>query len=133
MGAAAGLGALGFWLFLAAVVVAGIWFDAKKRESQQETLRRVVESGQQLDVAVIDKMVNASDGSDRPDRDLKVAAMILFAVAPGMVGLGWFLGKLNEKIFGVMLGVGLLILFVGIGLFIAGQVSKRWYLEDQAR
>ena len=42
---AVGLGALGFWLFLAAVVVAGIWFDAKKRESQQETLRRVVESG----------------------------------------------------------------------------------------
>ena len=47
------------------------------------------------------------------------------------MGLGWFLGKLNDKIFGVMLGVGLLILFVGIGLFIAGKVSQRWYLEDQ--
>ena len=46
MSAAAGLGALGFWLFLAAVVVAGIWFDARKRESDQETLRRIVESGQ---------------------------------------------------------------------------------------
>ena len=38
MEAAAGLGAFGFWLFIAAVVVAGIWFDARKRESQQETL-----------------------------------------------------------------------------------------------
>ncbi len=129
---AAGLAALGFWLFLAAVVVAGIWFGAKERESKQETLRRVVESGQQLDVALIDKMVNASGGSSRPDRDLKVAGIILFAVAPGMLGLGWFLAKFNEKIFSVMLGVGLLILFVGIGLCVAGAVSKRWYQEDQA-
>ena len=29
MEAAAGLGALGFWLFIAAIVVAGIWFDVR--------------------------------------------------------------------------------------------------------
>lgn len=128
---AVGLGALGFWLFLAAVVVAGIWFDAKKRESQQETLRRVVESGQHLDVAVIDKMVNASEGNERPDRDLKVAGIILFGVAPGMVMLGWFMSRFNDKIFDVMLGVAALILFVGVGLFAAGEVSKRWQQEDR--
>ncbi len=82
MDAAAGLAALGFWLFLAAVVVAGIWFDARKRESQQETLRRVVESGQQVDMAVIDRMLATSGGSERPDRDLKVAGIIVMFVAP---------------------------------------------------
>jgi hypothetical protein len=132
MEVAAGLGALGFWIFLAAIVVAGIWFDSKKRESQQETLRRVVESGQHLDVAVIDKMVNANDSSERPDRDLKVAGIILFAIAPGMTILGWFLSQLNEKLFGVMLGVGALVFCVGIGLFVAGEVSRRWHQEDQA-
>ena len=131
MGTAAGLGALGFWLFLASVVVAGIWFDAKERESQQVTLRRVVESGQHLDIAVIDKMVNADDDSERPDRALKIAGIILFGVAPGLLALGWFMSEFNDKIFTVMQGVALLVLFVGIGLFAAGEVSKRWQQEDQ--
>ncbi len=130
MEAAAGLGALGFWLFLAAVVVAGIWFDARKRESQQETLRRVVESGQQVDMAVIDRMLATSGGSERPDRDLKVAGIIMMFVAPGLSVLGWFLGRFNDKIFEVMLGVGSLVLLVGIGLYVAGMMSKRWQRQD---
>ncbi len=130
MEAAAGLGALGFWLFLAAVVVAGIWFDARKRESQQETLRRVVESGQQVDMAVIDRMLATSGGSERPDRDLKVAGIIVMFVAPGLSVLGWFLGRFNDKIFELMIGVGLLVLIVGIGIYVAGMMTKRWQQQD---
>ena len=130
MEAAAGLGALGFWLFLAAVVVAGIWFDARKRESQQETLRRVVESGQQVDMAVIDRMLATSGGSERPDRELKVAGIITMFVAPGFSVLGWFLGRFNDKIFGIMIGVGLLVLIVGIGLYVAGKMTERWQRQD---
>ena len=130
MEAAAGLGALGFWLFLAAVVVASIWFDARKRESQQETLRRVVESGQQVDMAVIDRMLATSGGSERPDRDLKVAGIIMMFVAPGLSVLGWFLGRFNDKIFGIMIGVGLLVLIIGIGLYVAGKMIERWQRQD---
>ncbi len=130
MEAAAGLAALGFWLFLAAVVVAGIWFNARKRESQQETLRRVVESGQQLDVAVIDRMLAASGDSERPDRELKVAGIIMMFVAPGLSVLGWFLGRFNDKIFEVMIGVGLLVLIIGIGLYVAGKMTERWQRQD---
>ncbi|MGI9203496.1 MAG: DUF6249 domain-containing protein [Woeseiaceae bacterium] len=132
MDVAASFGALGFWLFLAAVVVGGIWFDARKRESDQETLRRLVESGQQIDAAVIDKILAASGGRARIDRDLKVSGLIVLFVAPGLAILGWFLGKLEEKLFGVMLGVALLVFFVGIGLLVAGKISERWYHEDQA-
>ncbi len=130
MEAAAGLAALGFWLFLAAVVVAGIWFDARKRESQQETLRRVVESGQQVDMAVIDRMLATSGGSERPDRDLKVAGIIVMFAAPGLSVLGWFLGRFNDKIFGLMIGVGLLVLIIGIGLYVAGKMTERWQRQD---
>ena len=35
-----GLGALGFWGFIAAVVVASYWDGIRKRESQHETIRR---------------------------------------------------------------------------------------------
>ncbi|MDH3747388.1 MAG: DUF6249 domain-containing protein [Gammaproteobacteria bacterium] len=131
MGEAAGLAALGFWLFLAAVVVAGIWFDSRKRESQQETLRRVVESGQDIDPAMVDKLLAAGAGRDRIDRELKVAGLIVIFVAPGLALLGWFLSALREELLGVMLGVALLVGFVGAGLLVAGKVSERWYREDQ--
>ncbi len=130
MEAAAGLAALGFWLFLAAVVVAGIWTDARKRESQQETLRRIVESGQQLDVAVIDRMLGKSGDRERADRELKVAGIIVMFVAPGLSILGWFLGRFNDKVFELMIGVSLLVLIVGIGLYVAGNMTKRWQREE---
>ena len=130
MEAAAGLAALGFWLFLAAVVVAGIWFDARKRESQQETLRRVVESGQQLDVAVIDRMLGASGDRKRQGRELKVSGIIVMFVAPGLSVFGWFLGRFNDKIFEIMIGIGLLVLIVGIGLYVAGMMAERWQRKD---
>ena len=41
-----GLAALGFWTFIAAIIVAGIWDGIRKREAQHETLRRMIESGQ---------------------------------------------------------------------------------------
>ena len=131
MEVAASLGALGFWLFIAAVVVAGIWFDVRRRESQQETLRRVVESGQHIDSAMIDKIVSAGGGPSRIDRDLKVAGLIVIFVAPGLAILGWFLSSLREELWGVMLGVALMVGFVGVGLLVASKVAERWYLEDQ--
>ena len=131
MGDAMGYGALGFWLFLAAVVVAGIWFDARKRESDQETLRRIVESGQRLDQAAIDKVLKAGSGSNRVDRDLKVGGLITLSVAPGLFILGYFLSRLEEQLMDVMLGVGLLVGFVGIGLLAAGRMSERWYNDDK--
>jgi len=130
MGNAAGLGALGFWLFLAAVVVAGIWFDAKKRESQQETLRRIIESGQRIDQAMIDKMLKA-DSSDRKDRELKIGGLITFSVAPGLLLLGYFLSRLEPQLMDVMLGVALLVGLVGAGLYGAGKMTERWYNDDK--
>jgi len=132
MESAAGLGALGFWIFLAAIVVAGIWFDARKRESQQETLRRVVESGQNIDTAVIEQLVNVSGDSSRTDRDLKVAGLIMVFIAPGLAALGWFLSFINDKAFIALLGVAILVLFIGAGLLVAARVARGWYEDDRA-
>ncbi len=130
MEATAGLAALGFWIFLAAIVVASILGEARKRESQQETLRRVVESGQHLDVAVIDRMLATSGDSKRPGRELKVSGIIVMFVAPGLSVFGWFLGRFNDKIFELMIGIGLLVLIVGIGLYVAGIMAERWQRND---
>jgi len=130
MEVASSLGAFGFWIFLAVVVGSGIWFDARKRESQQETLRRLVESGQTIDPAVIDKLVQSS-GSERVDRDLKVGGIITLFVAPGIAVLGWFLRQVQEEILGILLGVSLLVAFVGVGLLLAGMYYARAYRNDQ--
>ena len=69
-----GIASLGFWAFLAACVVGGIWDGVRKREEQHETLRRLVESGKPIDEALVDRVL----GNDkRPDRDLKVAGLIV--------------------------------------------------------
>jgi hypothetical protein len=131
MGVASSIGALGFWLFLAVVVGGGMWFDARKKESEQETLRRLVESGQRIDPALVDKMLRTT-GHDRKDRDLKVGGIITLFAGFGLVILGWFLGKLDPQIFGVMLGVSGLVATIGIGLLLAGAYFARTSRDDQA-
>jgi len=101
-GLGTGLAALAFWGFLSAVVVAGIWYSVREKEAQHETMRRIVESGQPIDENVIEKVFR---GESRPDRDLKIAAMIVIACAPGLAVLGYFLSLISEKALMPLLGV----------------------------
>ena len=130
MEVAASIGAFGFWLFLAVVVGGGMWFDARKKESEQETLRRLVESGQRIDPALVDKMLRTT-GNERKDRDLKVGGIVTLFAGFGLVVLGWFLGKLDSQIFGVMLGVSGLVATIGIGLILAGAYFAQTSRDDQ--
>ncbi len=125
------LGVLGFWIFVAAVVVAGIWADARKRETQQETLRRIVESGKDIDAAVVDKVLATDGDKESMEQELITAGLIVIFIAPGLATLGWFLSALNEKLLTVMLGVSFLVGFVGVGLLVAGRFAKRGNLENK--
>jgi hypothetical protein len=62
---------------------------------------------------------------------LTVAGLIVVFIAPGLAILGWFLAKLQPELMSVMLGVSLLMGFIGVGLLVAGRVAERWYREDQ--
>ena len=125
------LGALGFWIFIAAVVVAGIWFDARKREIQQETLRRIVESGKEIDAAMLDKLIAAGKGDSRPDQDLKTSGVIMIFIAPGLAIMGWFMSALAEPLLKILLGAAFLVAFIGIGMMVAGKVSERGHRENK--
>ena len=125
------LGALGFWIFIAAIVVAGIWFDARKREIQQETLRRIVESGKEIDAAMLDKLIAAGKGDSRQDQDLKTSGVIMIFIAPGLAIMGWFMSALAEPLLKILLGAAFLVAFIGIGMMVAGKVSERGYRENK--
>ena len=64
--AISGLGALGFWLFLAILVVAIVWAVVRKAQIRQEALIRIVESGQSLDKELIENIFSSKKESQKP-------------------------------------------------------------------
>ncbi len=134
MSLGAGLAALAFWGFVATIIVAGIWYDIRKRQAQHETLRRIIESGQPLDQALMDKLLSLSGGGggERLDRDLRVAGLIVLFVAPGLALLGVFVGLESEEALLPLLGVAALVGCVSIGLLVASRVVGRSYREEDA-
>ena len=128
LGIGAGLAALAFWGFIAAIVVASYWDAIRKRESQHETIRRAIESGQPLDDEMMGKLAALnSSGSGRVDRDFKVTALWILPVAAGMVIFAFFLGFVQEEARTVMFGVAGLLAVLGLGFLVASKITERWY------
>lgn len=128
-GLGAGLAALAFWGFLAAVVVGGIWYGLRERQAQYQTLRSLLESGQKIDDALVDKVLG---NTQRIDRGLKVGGLITIFVAPGLAVLAFFVSRVAEEAFYPILGAAALVAFVGAGLLLAAKYAERAYNEDNA-
>ena len=120
-GLGGGLAALAFWGFIAAVVVAGIWYGIREREAQHETFRRIIESGQPVDQALMDKVLG---GEKVLHRDLKIGGLIVLFTSPGLAVLGWFISFIAEKALMPLLGVAALTAFVGVGLLVASKAVE---------
>lgn len=116
-----------FWLFLTAAAVTGIVADYKKRKLEIEPLRAAIERGQQLDPALIEKlMAREPRGQAVNPLDLRVGGIITIAAAIG-IGLvalasrwlGLTVSLRGVPLSGVAAGIALLALCVGIGLLVA--------------
>lgn len=122
----AGIAALGFWLFIAAAVIGGIWEGIRKREESHKTLRQLLESQPNADdklIAVVQKLVE--EEQSRPDRDFLVAAFWLIPVAIGLAGLAYFVSMNEPDARGPMIGVATLVGCIGVGALIASYVFKK--------
>jgi len=134
LGLGAGLAALAFWGFVAAVSVAGIWDGVRKREAQHETLRRLAESGQPIDKAVMDKLLMLNSGSSkRYDIDFKVTALWILPVSVGLAIMGLILGVAIPQAKMPILGAAALLLCLGLGFLLASRIAARWYREDDSQ
>ena len=129
-GLGAGLAALAFWGFIAAMVVGGIWDGAKKRDAQHETLRRMIESGKPVDEALMTRLMVGEP--KRADRDLAVGAIIVFSVALGLGVLSLAVGRDGEPLI-ELLGVAGLVACIAAGLWGASIHARRTRREDDAR
>jgi hypothetical protein len=128
----AGLAALAFWGFIAAVSIAGIRDRARKRDAQHETLRRLIDSGKPIDPEAMDILLERQQPG-RMDRDLRVAAIIVLSLAPGLGILGVFIGQVDHRALLPMLGAAALLLCLGTGLWGASTYMRRSLHEDDAR
>ena len=127
----AGLAAIAFWGFIASVVVAGIWFDIRKREAQHETVRRIIESGKPIDEDLMDKLLSLGSGkSDRLDRTFKITGLIMLPIAVGLAIFGLIMGTQFPQTQLPLLGVSALVACIGIGFLVTANVAKRWYVTD---
>ena len=93
IGLGAGLATLAFWGFISTAVVAGIWDGIRKREAKHETVRLLLESGQNIDADLMEKLVSLTEGkSDRPDRILIFTGRWRLPVSVGRVVYGYMMG-----------------------------------------
>lgn len=130
IGIGAGLAVLAFWLFLSAIILGGIWDNIRKREAQHETVRRIIESGQDIDREVFDKLLSISDGKyRRVDRDFKLAGLVLIPVALGVAVLGIFIGSQYGGYLGPLSGVAALIGCLALGFLAIGKHISSWYSD----
>ena len=128
----AGMAALAFWGFIASVVVAGIWYDIRKREAQHETVRRIVESGKPIDEVLMDKLLSLGSGkSERLDRGFKITGLIMLPTAVGLAIFGLILGTQFPQTQLPLLGAAALVGCIGLGFLLTANIVKRWYTTDQ--
>jgi len=128
LGLGAGLAAVAFWGFVATVVVAAIWDGVRQRESQHETVRRLIESHQRIDQELIDKLLLLSErGNKRFDMDFKVTGLWILPVAVGLAVFGLILGSEHPEALAPLLGVAGMLACFGIGFLMSAKIAKRWY------
>lgn len=129
----AGFAALAFWGFVAVIIVAGIWYEVRRREAQHETLRRLIDSGQPLDPAIAARVLSMSGGGRRRlERDLMVYGLVVLFAAPGLLLLGVFVGWQYPPALLPIFGAAALVASIGIGLVVTARVVGRWDRDHDA-
>jgi hypothetical protein len=117
--------AIAFWIFVTVAAVAGIVADYKKRQLVLAPLRSAIERGQQLDPALVERLM-------APERDaginplyLRVGGIVTLSAGVGVVILAFLLNQVAPDSFYFVLGGGAVTLCVGGGLVIAASAVER--------
>lgn len=127
---------LGFWIFLAAIIVASIWSGARQRSEKHETLRRIVEKTGTVDEARLRELFREdSDGEAKPGfgyRFLRISGTIVMFVGAGIAMfflIPTLIGRPVEWWFGG-LAISAGVAMTGLGLFFASRFAEppagRW-------
>ena len=125
------LGAFGFWLFIAALVVAGYWKETRQNAEKHETLRRMIEKTGVIDeVKLKEVFSSATEQKSKPGsnyRGLRIAGTIIVFVGGALAIFFVAIGAIFEHershamaALAVAVGVALL----GVGVFVSSRFAE---------
>jgi hypothetical protein len=117
-----------FWAFLAVSAVAGIVGEYRKRRIELEPLRAAIERGQQLDPALVERlMMRPQHGKDfgLEPINYRIGGIVTVASGIGLALLSFFINPVVPSAFYPLIGVGVVAVCVGVGLLICARVLER--------
>jgi hypothetical protein len=114
--------AIAFWVFVAIATVAGIVGEYKKRQLTLEPLRAAIEKGQQLDPAVVERLM-----APPPEAGIKAITLLVWGVLVSAAGVGVILfavllARMTPDALWPIVGAGAIVLCLGVGLLVAGRI-----------
>jgi hypothetical protein len=122
---------IAFWMFLAAVAIAGMVYDYRRRRLAMETLRMAVEHGEHLEPGTLERLL-ARHRQDEPQQPedlrpyLHLGAVITIAAGIGVLIAGLFIGNEYPAFLYPIIGLAVIAICVGIGLRISVRVLQRY-------
>jgi hypothetical protein len=128
-----------FWIFIAAMVVAGIWSSAREKAEKHETLRRIVEKTGTIDEAKLKELFSEPPSEEsKPGWGYRVARVIgtiTFFIGAGIatfasiaVGLGQLFAvtEMFQDRGGwiAAFAISLAIAILGVGIFFSSRFCE---------
>ena len=77
---------IAFWIFVAVAVVAGVWKEYASKRETERTIRAAIEKGQQLDPALVERMLRPKKGDET--QELIIGGTVLIAIGFGLADHG---------------------------------------------
>lgn len=129
------LGALGLWIFIAAIVVASIWRDARQKAEKHETLRRILEKTGTIDEAKLNELFKerASEEWKPGDgyRALRITGTIVVFAGAGVATFVFLAAGLGQLFEGepfdgwfAALAIAAGIAMLGFGIFFSSRFTE---------
>lgn len=117
---------IAFLAFVTVCAVAGIVADYKKRQAALQPLRAAIERGQQLDPALVERLMAPEPSSGIAPMGLLVGGIIASAAGIGTVILSVFLAQVEQNALYPVMGGGIVLLCIGAGLIVAARAVERY-------
>jgi hypothetical protein len=129
----------GFWIFIAAMVIASTWQKSREKAEKHETLRRIVEKTGTIDEAKLKELFSeAPAAQSKPGygyRFARVVGTIIMFIGAGIAafylifaGLGMVFGatRMFDHIFDLVaaLAVSAGIAILGLGIFFSSRFCE---------
>jgi hypothetical protein len=123
-----------FWIFIATVAIAAIITDYKRRRANVDVLRAAIDKGQQLDPALIEKLMAGEHREGKIDPvQVKLGGIITLSAGIGICLLSFFISRIVPAALYPILGGGVVVICVGVGLLFGARALTDAQAREDSR